>query len=198
MGGATADVDTVLATGFSHGFGAVPGNRELVEWLRAHNAGRAPQDRVRFHGFDTPVEYSAAPRGTRPASRRPDRLRPHRRARTHRPGTCCATTRPWPPPHSDPGTLQGLLAEATIRRALFPAEELRAALPPALARANRSCPATSRLPRPSWTASMPSSSSPTPTGSSIGTGSGVHSARSGESEVVQYAISSGGRVRHWW
>ncbi len=61
VGGATADVDTVLATGFSHGFGAVPGNRELVEWLRAHNAGRAPQDRVRFHGFDAPTEFSAAP-----------------------------------------------------------------------------------------------------------------------------------------
>ncbi|WP_169811201.1 erythromycin esterase family protein, partial [Nocardia amamiensis] len=59
--GAPAEIDTVLATGFSHGFGAVPGNRELVEWLRAHNAGRAPQDRVRFHGFDAPVEFSGAP-----------------------------------------------------------------------------------------------------------------------------------------
>lgn len=61
VAGATAEIDTVLATGFSHGFGAVPGNRELVEWLRAHNAGRAPQDRVRFHGFDAPTEYSGAP-----------------------------------------------------------------------------------------------------------------------------------------
>ncbi|WP_199443636.1 erythromycin esterase family protein [Umezawaea beigongshangensis] len=59
--GATADLDAVLATGFSHGFGAVPGNRELVQWLRAHNAGRAPRDRVRFHGFDAPVESSGAP-----------------------------------------------------------------------------------------------------------------------------------------
>ncbi|PXY18988.1 erythromycin esterase family protein [Prauserella muralis] len=61
VAGAAADVETVLATGFSHGFGAVPGNRELVEWLRAHNAGRAPRDRVRFYGFDAPVEFSAAP-----------------------------------------------------------------------------------------------------------------------------------------
>ncbi|MEU2253011.1 erythromycin esterase family protein [Nocardia xishanensis] len=61
VAGAPTEIDTVLATGFSHGFGAVPGNRELVEWLRAHNAGRAPQDRVRFHGFDAPVEYSGAP-----------------------------------------------------------------------------------------------------------------------------------------
>ncbi|GAA1355084.1 erythromycin esterase family protein [Saccharothrix algeriensis] len=56
-----AEVDAVLATGFSHRFGALPGNRELVEWLRAHNAGRAPRDQVRFHGFDAPVEFSAAP-----------------------------------------------------------------------------------------------------------------------------------------
>src|SRR6266568_384578 len=61
VSGATTEVDTVLATGFSHGFGAVPGNRELVEWLRAHNADRAPSDRVRFHGFDAPLEFSGAP-----------------------------------------------------------------------------------------------------------------------------------------
>ncbi|MGF7125292.1 erythromycin esterase family protein [Rhodococcus sp. BE178] len=59
--GGPAELDTVLATGFSHGFGAVPGNRELVEWLREHNAGRAPQDQVRFHGFDAPLEFSGAP-----------------------------------------------------------------------------------------------------------------------------------------
>ncbi|MEU4442662.1 erythromycin esterase family protein [Actinosynnema sp. NPDC050801] len=61
VNGATAELDAVLATGFSHGFGAVPGNRELVEWLREHNAGRPPHDRVRFYGFDAPVEYSGAP-----------------------------------------------------------------------------------------------------------------------------------------
>ncbi|MGW0018929.1 erythromycin esterase family protein [Rhodococcus sp. NPDC003382] len=59
--GAPAELETVLATGFSHGFGAVPGNRELVDWLRAHNSGVAPEDRVRFHGFDAPLEFSAAP-----------------------------------------------------------------------------------------------------------------------------------------
>jgi erythromycin esterase-like protein len=84
VGGATAEVDTVLATGFSHGFGAVPGNRELLEWLRAHNAGRAPQDRVRFHGFDAPVEFSGAPSPRHalalvndylPAALRPDAVR---------------------------------------------------------------------------------------------------------------------------
>ncbi|MER6989252.1 erythromycin esterase family protein [Saccharopolyspora hirsuta] len=61
VSGAGMDLDEVLATGFSHGFGAVPGNRELLEWLRAHNAARARQDRVRFYGFDAPVEHSGAP-----------------------------------------------------------------------------------------------------------------------------------------
>lgn len=61
VSGAAADVDEVLETGFSHRFGAVPGNRELVEWLRAHNAERAPHDQVRFYGFDGPMEMSGAP-----------------------------------------------------------------------------------------------------------------------------------------
>ncbi|WP_187764771.1 erythromycin esterase family protein [Saccharopolyspora spinosa] len=84
VAGETAEIDTVLATGFSHGFGAVPGNRELVEWLREHNAGRAPQDRVRFHGFDAPLEFSSAPSPRRalssvndylPAALRPESVR---------------------------------------------------------------------------------------------------------------------------
>ncbi|GAA4410031.1 hypothetical protein GCM10023148_01000 [Actinokineospora soli] len=57
-------LENVLAEGFSHGFGRVPGNRELVEWLRAYNA-RA-EERVRFYGFDAPIEYAgaASPRRT--------------------------------------------------------------------------------------------------------------------------------------
>jgi hypothetical protein len=35
-------------------------------------------------------------------------------------------------PDSDPGTLQGVLADATTRRALFPAQALRAVLPPSI------------------------------------------------------------------
>ncbi|GAB2998002.1 erythromycin esterase family protein [Saccharothrix stipae] len=84
VNGATTELDAVLATGFSHGFGAVPGNRELVEWLREHNAGRPPQDRVHFYGFDAPVEYSGAPSPRHalfsvvdhlPAALRPDSVR---------------------------------------------------------------------------------------------------------------------------
>ncbi|MEV6603825.1 erythromycin esterase family protein [Kutzneria sp. NPDC051319] len=61
VNGGEGEIEEVLATGFSHGFGAVPGNRELVEWLRAHNAGRAEGERVRFYGFDAPTETGAAP-----------------------------------------------------------------------------------------------------------------------------------------
>ncbi|WP_288404675.1 erythromycin esterase family protein, partial [uncultured Deinococcus sp.] len=32
-------LDEVMASGFSHGFGALPANRALVGWLRAFNAG---------------------------------------------------------------------------------------------------------------------------------------------------------------
>lgn len=61
VSGATTDLETALATGFSHGFGAVPGNRELVQWIRAHNDGIAPGDHIRFHGFDAPLEFAGAP-----------------------------------------------------------------------------------------------------------------------------------------
>jgi erythromycin esterase-like protein len=44
--GGPGDIGKVLATGFTHGFGAVPGNRELVAWLRTHNAACAPRDRL--------------------------------------------------------------------------------------------------------------------------------------------------------
>ncbi|MDN5930811.1 MAG: erythromycin esterase family protein, partial [Pseudonocardia sp.] len=62
--GGPGDLDDVMATGFSHGWGASPANRELVTWLREHNRDRAPADRVRFHGIDTPTEmmYAHSPR----------------------------------------------------------------------------------------------------------------------------------------
>ncbi|MFD7025075.1 erythromycin esterase family protein [Promicromonospora sukumoe] len=59
------DLDDVLARGLSHEWGAFPGNRELVRWMRAHNAraddaGRPASERLRFAGFDGPLEISAA------------------------------------------------------------------------------------------------------------------------------------------
>ncbi|WP_344862012.1 erythromycin esterase family protein [Amycolatopsis ultiminotia] len=59
------DRQAVLTAGFSHGFGNLQGNRDLVEWLRDFNAGQRPADRVRFHGIDAPTEITGgdSPRG---------------------------------------------------------------------------------------------------------------------------------------
>lgn len=58
---AAGPIDDVLAEGFSHGFGAHPANRDLLRWLRAHNAGRPAAERVTFHGIDAPLEYGPPP-----------------------------------------------------------------------------------------------------------------------------------------
>ncbi|MEO3872242.1 erythromycin esterase family protein [Nonomuraea sp. B12E4] len=56
----TGTLDEVMERGFSHGFGASAANRELVRWMRAHNEGRPASDRLRFAGFDGPLEITAA------------------------------------------------------------------------------------------------------------------------------------------
>ena len=61
VNGGQGELDEVMASAFSHGFGNVPGNRELVKWLRAFNADLDRPDRIRFYGFDGPVEFSGAP-----------------------------------------------------------------------------------------------------------------------------------------
>jgi erythromycin esterase-like protein len=50
-------LDEVMERGFSHRFGASPGNRELVRWMRAYNEEH--DEKVRFFGFDGPLEYWA-------------------------------------------------------------------------------------------------------------------------------------------
>ncbi|MBF6331315.1 erythromycin esterase family protein [Nocardia transvalensis] len=66
VNGADADPDEVLRLGFSHGFGARPSTRTLVQWVRAHNETVPPHDRVRVYGFDAPLEmyYAPSPRAT--------------------------------------------------------------------------------------------------------------------------------------
>ncbi|TWP47472.1 erythromycin esterase family protein [Lentzea tibetensis] len=54
-------LDAVLSEGFSHGFGNLDGNRQLVTWMREHNQHRPPEERVSFHGFDAPTENYSAP-----------------------------------------------------------------------------------------------------------------------------------------
>ncbi|GAA3108379.1 erythromycin esterase family protein [Streptosporangium carneum] len=51
-------LDDVMERGFSHGFGAFPANRELVRWMRAYNEEH--DEKLRFFGFDGPLEYWAA------------------------------------------------------------------------------------------------------------------------------------------
>ncbi|WP_229401573.1 erythromycin esterase family protein [Micromonospora okii] len=53
-------LDEVMRRGFSHGFGASPANRELVRWMRAYNDGRPAAERLRFVGFDGPLEITGA------------------------------------------------------------------------------------------------------------------------------------------
>jgi len=57
-------LDEVMVRGFSHGWGAYPGNRELVRWMRAYNEDRPGSERLRFAGFDGPLEITngASPR----------------------------------------------------------------------------------------------------------------------------------------
>ncbi|MFH8624228.1 erythromycin esterase family protein [Streptomyces vietnamensis] len=53
-------LDEVMEQGFSHGWGASAANRELVRWMRAYNEGRPAAERLRFAGFDGPLEIAAA------------------------------------------------------------------------------------------------------------------------------------------
>ncbi|MGW4701894.1 erythromycin esterase family protein [Streptomyces sp. NPDC004285] len=56
----TGTLDEVMEHGFSHAWGALAGNRELVRWMRAHNEGRPAAEQLRFAGFDGPLEIAAA------------------------------------------------------------------------------------------------------------------------------------------
>ncbi|MFI6522310.1 erythromycin esterase family protein [Spirillospora sp. NPDC050679] len=60
----TGTLDEALEHGFSHEWGAFAGNRELVRWMRDHNDGRPASERLRFAGFDGPLEitHAASPR----------------------------------------------------------------------------------------------------------------------------------------
>ncbi|MFJ4205402.1 erythromycin esterase family protein [Streptomyces sviceus] len=56
----TGTLDEVMERGFSHGWGSCAANRALVRWMRAHNDGRPEPERVRFAGFDGPLEITGA------------------------------------------------------------------------------------------------------------------------------------------
>jgi erythromycin esterase-like protein len=46
--------------GFSHGFGRLDANRELVEWMKQYNADEVHRTKLRFYGFDSPTEMMFA------------------------------------------------------------------------------------------------------------------------------------------
>jgi erythromycin esterase-like protein len=50
--------EEVQDAGFSHGFGRLDANRELVEWMRRYNAHPAHGVKLRFYGFDSPTEMT--------------------------------------------------------------------------------------------------------------------------------------------
>ncbi|MGV9854309.1 erythromycin esterase family protein [Streptomyces sp. NPDC003442] len=56
----TGTLDEVMEHGFSHGWGTSAANRELVRWMRDHNDGRPASERLRFAGFDGPLEITGA------------------------------------------------------------------------------------------------------------------------------------------
>jgi erythromycin esterase len=53
-----ASYEALQDTGFSHGFGQLDANRELVEWMRRYNADPSHRVKLRFYGFDTPTEMT--------------------------------------------------------------------------------------------------------------------------------------------
>ncbi|HKN51709.1 MAG TPA: erythromycin esterase family protein, partial [Amycolatopsis sp.] len=54
-------LDAVMREGFSHNFGHIEGNRQLVAWMREYNEGRPVEERLTFHGFDASTETMSAP-----------------------------------------------------------------------------------------------------------------------------------------
>lgn len=51
-----AAYEAVQDSGFSHGFGRLEANRDLVEWMRRYNAGPTHPIKLQFYGFDSPTE----------------------------------------------------------------------------------------------------------------------------------------------
>jgi erythromycin esterase-like protein len=60
VAGEEGPLEEVMESGFSHGFGQLEANRELVNWMRERNRNRPPADRLRFYGFDAPTEVTGA------------------------------------------------------------------------------------------------------------------------------------------
>ncbi|GHO59933.1 erythromycin esterase family protein [Ktedonobacter robiniae] len=51
-----ASYEEIQDEGFSHGFGRLDANRELVEWMRQYNSDPFHHIKLQFYGFDSPTE----------------------------------------------------------------------------------------------------------------------------------------------
>lgn len=60
VAGGEGSLDEVMERGISHGWGELEANRELVAWMWEYNRDRAPEERLRFYGFDAPTEITGA------------------------------------------------------------------------------------------------------------------------------------------
>ncbi|HEX2145177.1 MAG TPA: erythromycin esterase family protein [Glycomyces sp.] len=58
VGQGEGTLDEAMSEGFTHGFGAFEGNRQLVAWMRGYNENRPAQERLSFHGIDAPLEFT--------------------------------------------------------------------------------------------------------------------------------------------
>jgi len=52
--------EEVRFSGFSHGFGRLDANRELVEWMRLYNADPSRPAQLQIYGFDSPTEMGSS------------------------------------------------------------------------------------------------------------------------------------------
>jgi erythromycin esterase-like protein len=50
--------ESIQEIGFSHGFGKLAANREMIEWMRRYNADPSHLVKLRFYGFDSPTEMT--------------------------------------------------------------------------------------------------------------------------------------------
>lgn len=63
-GRSSASSEAIQESGFSHDFGKIEANRELMEWMRQYNADPTHRVKLQFYGFDSPTEnaYADSPR----------------------------------------------------------------------------------------------------------------------------------------
>jgi erythromycin esterase-like protein len=54
LAGGQPSKEDLWESGFSHGFGQIEANRELIEWMRLYNADPSHRVQLRFYGFDIP------------------------------------------------------------------------------------------------------------------------------------------------